>query len=70
MSSDEHEPALSAAVSSFKIDQQTWKIENIFHIMRTKVIKIRKMVETFGEQYATSQAKESVWKGELRRNIE
>ncbi len=35
----------------------------------TKVIKIRKMVETFGEQYATSQAKESVWEGELQRNI-
>ena len=29
----------------------------------------RKMVETFSEQYATSQAKESVWEGELLRNI-
>jgi hypothetical protein len=48
MSSDAHAPALSAAVSSFKINQQTWKIENIFHSIRTKVMEIRKMVETFG----------------------
>jgi hypothetical protein len=27
------------------------------------------MVETFSEKYATSQAKESVWEGELLRNI-
>ena len=69
MSSDAHAPALSAAVSSFKIGQRTWKIENIFRSIGTKVIKIRKMVETFGEQYATSQAKESVWEGELLRII-
>jgi hypothetical protein len=63
--SDAHAPALSAAVSSFKIGHRTWKIENKFRSIGTKVIKIRKMVETFGEQYATSQ----VWDGELLRNI-
>jgi hypothetical protein len=69
MSSDAHAPALSAAVSSFKIGQWTWKIDNIFHSIRTKVIEKRKMVEIFSEQCATSQAKKSVWEGELLRNI-
>ena len=69
VSSDAHALALSAAVSSFKIGQWTWKVDNVFHSIRTKVIEKRKMVETFSEKYATSQAKESVWEGELLRNI-
>ncbi len=69
MSLDAHAPALSAAVTSFKIGQRTWKIGDAVHSIGTKVIEKRKMVETFSEQYATSQAKDSVWEGELLRYI-
>jgi hypothetical protein len=71
VSSHAHAQALSAAVSSFKICQRTWKINNILHSIRTKVIEKRNMVETFGKRYARSQAaKESVWEGELLRNLQ
>jgi hypothetical protein len=61
LSTDFHAPApaLSASVSSFKIRSRTWKVEKIIQSIRTKVVKKRKMVETFGAPSEKLQAEES-----------
>ncbi len=51
-------PEVSITVSSFQIGCCTWKIHDTIHIIMIKVIK-KKMVETFGDQYAAARAKES-----------
>jgi hypothetical protein len=56
MSSNARAPALSAAISSFDIGNRTWKIGDSIHSIRTKVIEKRKIVETFGAQFATGRA--------------
>jgi hypothetical protein len=54
--------ALPGPVPSFKIGQRVWKLGDPIHSIGTAAVEKKKMVETFGDQYATARV-EGVFMG-------
>jgi hypothetical protein len=56
------DPALSPAVVSFVIAGKTWKLGNTIYSTGVGAVKKKKMVETFGADFATARS-EGVFMG-------
>jgi hypothetical protein len=53
--------ALPGPVPSFKIGQRVWKLGEPIHSIGTAAVEKKKMVETYGDQYATARVEGSVY---------
>jgi hypothetical protein len=54
MASESADPALSPAVNSFVIAGKTWKLGDPIHSIGVGAVKKKKMVKTFGAEFATA----------------